>query len=28
LAHEPKANVERYDTLRVTSTGRGMRHAS
>jgi hypothetical protein len=28
LASEPKANVERYDTLRATSTGRGMRHAS
>jgi hypothetical protein len=28
LAREPKANVERYDTLRATSTGRGMRHAS
>lgn len=28
LAREPKANVERYDTLRATSIGRGMRHAS
>jgi hypothetical protein len=28
LVHEPKANVERYDTLRVTRAGKGMRHAS
>ena len=28
LYREPKANVERYDTLRVTRTGKGMRHAS
>jgi hypothetical protein len=28
LACEPKADVERYDTLRVTSTGKGLRHAS
>lgn len=28
LACEPKADVERYDTLRVIHVGKGMRHAS
>jgi hypothetical protein len=28
LGREPKANVERYDALRSSRTGRGMRHAS
>ena len=28
LACEPKADVGRYDTLRVTRIGKGLRHAS
>lgn len=28
LACEPKADVERYDALRITHAGKGLRHAS